>query len=340
MNGTTQTDTDPHSLGPEGDFPLVALKAIYALIGIGGFLGNGLVCVVLRTQKRSFRSVTNLLILNQSVLDLFSTAIFLLLRLPPAIDRLPDTLLGELVCRLWVSEYCMWSLIIASTVNLVLVSLERYFATCFPVRHRFHFTARKAKAGMAFSWLWGFTYQLYWLIIRDFRGGVCDVSWSSPTLQMVMGVVFFVLEYLLPLSIMTLAYTSIILLLRRRRRLGGIVVCNVFQRAKRNVTVTLCLVFIFYVLCWTPTSVTYLLYNLGFPYDFNSTMHMVVTVIVILNACVNPIIYTLKYEQFQRQLKIIFCSRSCKRNRVGALSADDDARPRNQLRNISQHVPN
>ena len=195
-DGTTPTASEAPSLGR---FPSVTLKAIYALIGVLGFVGNGLVCLVFLTQKRSFRSVTNLLILNQSIIDLSSTAIFLLLRLPPTIVRLPDTLLGELACRLWVSEYCMWSLIIASTANLVLVSLERYFATCFPVKHRFHFTAPKAKAGVAFSWLWGFTYQLYWLILRDFRDGVCDVMWSSRTLQKVMGVVFFLLEYLLPL---------------------------------------------------------------------------------------------------------------------------------------------
>ncbi|XP_071809814.1 galanin receptor 2b-like [Asterias amurensis] len=298
-------------------YQTIALKAVYAIIGTLGVFGNGLVCLIFLMQRRSFRSVTNLLILNQTVIDLFNAFIFLVLRLSPTIEKLPESILGDIICRLWVSEYIMWSLFIASTMNLVLMSLERYYATCFPVRHRYHFTAQKAKIGMLFSWLWGFVYQLYWLIIRDFKNGVCGLKWSSPTLQKIMGIFLFLLEYFIPLSAMTFSYVSIILMLRRRGA-DGQIVSMTFQRAKRNVTFTLCLVFFFYILCWTPTEITYFLYNLGYPYDFGSNTHMVVTVMVLLNMCVNPIIYTIKYEQFQRHLRRVFCTR-CRGNRVGVV---------------------
>ena len=333
-NSTEDNVTDdvimvnPNLIG--GNFQSTTLKVVYAIIGTLALVGNGLVCVIFLTQRKSFRSVTNILILNQTIIDLFNAFIFLILRLSPSINELPQTLLGDVICRLWVSEYIMWSLFIASTMNLVLMSLERYFATCYPMKHRFHFTSRKAKIGMVFSWLWGFVYQLYWLIIRDFKGGICGVGWSSPTLQKVIGVFLFLLEYLLPLGIMTFAYVSIILILRRRGA-DGRIISNTFQRAKRNVTFTLCLVFFFYIVCWTPTEITYLLYNLGYPYDFGSYTHMILTVMVLLNMSVNPVIYTIKYEQFQRHLKRFFCTK-CRGNRVG------DGLAVNTV-HISQNVP-
>ena len=108
-----------------------ALHAIYAIIGCLGILGNSIVCTVFLLRRRAFNSVTNLLILNQSTIDLLDSIVFLILRFGP--KYLPHNPLGEFLCRVWYNEYVMWSLFITSTLNLVFLSLERYFATCHPV---------------------------------------------------------------------------------------------------------------------------------------------------------------------------------------------------------------
>ena len=292
------------------------LRAIYAIIGSLGVLGNSIVCTVFLLRRRAFNSVTNMLILNQSTIDLLDSIVFLILRFGPR--YLPHNSLGEFLCRLWYNEYIMWSLFIASTLNLMFLSLERYFATCHPVKHRKLFSKRVPKIGIPCVWIAGFTYQSYWIAVQVFGpddGWGCYPSWPSTAVQKFMGLLLFTCEYLLPLSIMTFSYVSIVLMLRRRTRDNQKAVVTAFQKAKKNVTITLCLVFVSYVVCWTPTEFAYLLFNMGYPYNFASTTHDMVVVIVLCNMIVNPIIYAFKYQHFQQQFQKLFC-RCCKTNRV------------------------
>lgn len=282
-----------------------ALHVLYAIIGCLGVLGNGLVIFVFMSDIRQFKSITNMLILNQSFIDFCDSVVFLILRLSPTVHNLPQNFWGQLLCRIWFSEYIMWALCVTSTVNLVLVSLERYIAVCHPVKHRNIFTLKRARIGIGCAWIWGFTYQSYWAIVHRNSLGECQAYWPSGMLQLLLGLVIFILEYLLPLSIMTFAYVSIILMLRKRTKSKSKMSC--FQQAKKNVTITLILVFFSYVICWTPTELTYLQYNLGGSYNFDGALHKTVTILVLCNMCVNPFIYTFKYEQFKTQLRKVFC---------------------------------
>jgi hypothetical protein len=135
------------------------LRAIYAIIGCLGILGNSTVCTVFLLRRKAFSSVTNMLILNQSIIDLLDSIVFLMLRFGP--EYMPVNILGEILCRFWYNEYVLWSLFVASTVNLVFVSLERYFATCHHVKHRKLFSAKVPKIGIPCVWLAGFLYQIY-----------------------------------------------------------------------------------------------------------------------------------------------------------------------------------
>ncbi|XP_022105717.1 galanin receptor type 3-like [Acanthaster planci] len=305
-NSTAQSDDTPFTTWE------ILLQVLYGLIGSLGILGNGLVCFVFIAKRKSFGSITNLLILNQSLIDLGDSILFLAIRFGYVAPFNDVTVWGEVVCRLWISEYFMWALFIASTVNLVFVSLERYLAICHPVKHRNIFTKRIAKFGMALVWIIGLTYQAYWPFIQFYAEGECYPLWPSVILQRIMGVVLFLCEFLIPLIIMTFSYIRIIMVLRGR---GNGKISNTFQQAKKNVTTTLCLVFMSYVICWTPTEFTFLLFNLGREYDFTSTTHKVVTVMVLCNMCVNPFIYAFKYDHFKKHAKRMFC-RCCRSNKV------------------------
>ena len=298
----------------------IILRCIYGIIGCLGILGNSTVCTVFLLRRKAFSSVTNMLILNQSIIDLLDSIIFLILRFGPE-KHLPVNTLGEFLCRFWYNEYVLWSLFVASTVNLVFVSLERYFAICHSVKYRTLFSAKVPRIGIPCVWLTGFIYQMYWVGVHDFGtenewGDICYPKWRSNGVQIFMGLFLFTCEFLLPLTIMTFSYISIIMMLRRRTGKNRKTKVNAFQKAKRNVTITLCLVFVSYVVCWTPTEFTYLLYNMGYHYDFTSTTHDVIVVLVLCNMIVNPFIYGFKYEHFQKQFKKLFCT-CCDKNRIG-----------------------
>ncbi|KAJ8023962.1 Galanin receptor type 2 [Holothuria leucospilota] len=340
-NATVVSTTFPTTVTPttkETYAPDVILAICYLIIGILGITGNGIVIIVFLSNRKVFRSITNLLILNQAIMDFVVSIIFLLDRFGPSLYTLVlNVTVAELFCRLWDSEYLLWAFYIASTQNLVMVSLERYFATCHPVIHRNYFTIRGARLGIIGIWLFGLIYQSYWIFVHsfNFESQLCFPSWSNATLQAFMGTFIFSMEYLIPLLVMTFSYVNIILMLKKR---GQGKSGSVFQRAKRNVTITLCLVFISYVICWTPTEFGYLFFNWGRPYDFEGTFHFSATVLVLCNMCTAPFIYTFKYEQFQNHLKRMFLGRCLGVNRIDVNTVSAGAEPRDQTLNPSSEL--
>ena len=75
------------------------------------------------------------------------------------------------------------------------------------------------------------------------------------------------------------------------------------SRAMRNVIKTLALVSICFILCWSCNQIYFLMWNLGYPADFNGAFYHFTVVAVFCNCCINPPIYIAQYEQFQINLK-------------------------------------
>ena len=77
------------------------------------------------------------------------------------------------------------------------------------------------------------------------------------------------------------------------------------MRARRNTFKTLLIVFIAFTGCWTPNEVIFLLYSMGVKIDFTSAIYIITLALVATNSCLNPLIYAIKYKQFQKALKTL-----------------------------------
>ena len=278
------------------------------LIGIVGILGNGLVCFVITYRYKHFNSFTNRLILNQSVIDLASSVVFLLQRFAPspAGPSAPAWWLN-LVCRVWGTEFFLWTLTKASTYNLLVITLERYFAICYPIWHRNAFTHERVKCLSISVYFIGALLMMYAPFFSNKDYG-CYVVWDNQRAQIIFGIFTVIHVYLLPLCVIVLCYVNIWLRLRNREAARGDNIVGGAQlgRVKKNVTITLLIVAIAFVVCWTPSSVTYALYNFGFPYDLRSDHHAVFLTLVLFNMIINPFVYSFKYHEFRRQLMYTF----------------------------------
>ncbi|XP_038046977.1 histamine H4 receptor-like [Patiria miniata] len=342
-----------------------ALTGVNVLIGILGILGNSTVILVYLVNPKMTRSLTSVFIFHQSFIDLVSSFIFLAIRLDRWRPLLSSSAAG-IFCKLWYSEYLLWVLVMTSTLNLLLVSMERYVCIAHAVFHRNHFTRKKAKFSMLIAWLFSLAYQAYWAVVSIAVDGKCEPRWISGAMQWFFGILTFCVEYLIPLVLMTFAYTSIISRLNQRRRVSALYEASaynlntegksetslsdsnstgrtqpasprpitsssttarqdMYSEAKRNVAKTLCIVFATYVICWTPTELEYLVYNLGGSLDFDGTFHRVTVVLVLCNMCVNPIIYALKYREFQKSLKRLLatCSDRVTRRHLTSQAGSD-----------------
>ena len=85
------------------------------------------------------------------------------------------------------------------------------------------------------------------------------------------------------------------------------------HKANKNVTITLLVVAVSYAICWIPSQIDYILFNLGLRHGV--FIGDVGRGIQLLNVCINPFIYCFTYERFQKQLKKMVCG-GCQRNRI------------------------
>ncbi|XP_038071284.1 cholecystokinin receptor-like [Patiria miniata] len=195
-------------------FDAIMLKTVYSIIGLLGIVGNSLV-IYLVVKVPSLRSVTNVLICNQALIDLTSSIFFVCFYLVPEPPLPESTAAASVLCKLWLSGWPLWGFSVSSTVNLVLLTLERYFAIMHPIKYRYRFSMRRAKFLAIIPWFVGPLHELGWALVQTVDSeGQCVPLWPSVILQCVLGVVFFTGHYMLPVTLMVYVYTKIILKLR------------------------------------------------------------------------------------------------------------------------------
>lgn len=333
---TLRNDLDTPDDGV-GTFDVYDILSI--LIGTVGLVTNGLVCIVVSVFLRSKRSRVNFLIFNQAVADLTISA--LLIGLTTSYYYLEDALAdmrglaGEFLCRVVHSRFLLFASFAISTHNLTAMSIERLVAVTYPVSYPRVYTPRNTIIIVICVWVVAPVAQYIQVIARfhvdDVTGECTDQpSWTSLKAG-ATGVFIFTWEYFLPCIIMVVSYVAIWRKLSKQAHVvgptpsgpGSLNTTNKPSTKRRNnrarnVTITLFALFVVYLLCWTPNQFTFLAFNLGMPLDFDGAWYYFTVFAAFCNSCTNPLILTLKHQQFREGLKEIL---RCRCNRV--LSTDD-----------------
>ncbi|XP_038053966.1 galanin receptor 2b-like [Patiria miniata] len=303
-------------------------QVLGATSGLAGILGNGLVCFVMLRYRSAFSSVTSKLMLHQSVVDFVFSALMLSTRLYTP----------------WTSFYCRffrgwlyWTLANVSSFSLLLICCDRYVAVCHAAKYRRWFSFKRVMIGLVFVWLLPILWQFYTFLYYTPDGAACVAVWpeGSSSVQLGFGVATFCWEYVLPLALIVVTYGQTILALRKRLRVkanqaatepstsrhnpaGNRAKKDRLQTAKVKLTITFLVVAIFFVICWGPAEITWLLFNFEIlPLSYYSTLwHWAFSLpLLCLNSVVNPIIYFVTYTHFRKHL-IKALRGGCKFNRV------------------------
>ncbi|XP_072025151.1 allatostatin-A receptor-like [Amphiura filiformis] len=295
-------DTNSSSAVDIGRLVLIIASFV---IGFLGVIGNGIVILV--CIRYPLRGVTNILVCNQSLIDLLSSIVFVFRFGVFSNFPLPDNRLSaEFVCKVWISEYPLWALAVASTGNLVYITIERYIAVFHPIAYRQRFTSFKAKLVALLPWIVGMLHELPWAMAHKVRQDSCSHQWWTDQIGFIIGVIVPINHYVLPLLIMCFVYTRIIFKLRS----SGPVISgsskegkqSLSSRASRNVIKTMFIVSLTYLICWGPNEILYFNGNMGGYIDYNGVFTYYTIVSALFNMCVNPFIYTLNYQDFRQKL--------------------------------------
>ena len=303
-NGTCKvTDVDQLQQLTLAPFNELATRVAYIVIGSVGLLDNLLVILVIFNYTTMRKKMTNLFIINQSIIDAVASFFILMLGAieVDGYDMTSGNIHDEFVCSVWLARAPLWSMLMSSTYNLVCLTFERYLEIVHPVYHKVNFSQTKAVIAIACVWFCGPVYNFSFLLpTSEIINGVCYpfIIWPSKVIQRIVGVMNIILLYFFPLCFMIYCYAKMVITLRMRIQPTS-QVDNIMARARRNVMRTLAIVSMTFALCWTCNQVVFLLHLMGYPNDFGSAWYHFTVVAVLINSCLNPFIYIAKYKQFQ-----------------------------------------
>ena len=93
-------------------------------------------------------------------------------------------------------------------------------------------------------------------------------------------------------------------------------------RAKKNVIKTLALMCACFVFCWSWNTVYFVAYIWGTEIDWNSPFYHFTVIAVFTNCFINPIVYAVKYDDFQNRVIDLFCGKlhTSNENEISATS--------------------
>lgn len=155
------------------------------------------------------------------------------------------------------------------------------------------------------SLLFAGPYLSYYQIIHYHGVPICVPIWEDQR-RKVLDILTFVFGYLLPVTVVSLAYTRTIKFLWTS--VDPIERISESRKAKRKVTKMIVTVAILFCLCWLPHHLVILCVWFGyFPLNHSTNVLRILShVISYANSCVNPIVYALVSKHFRKGFKKIF----------------------------------
>ena len=314
-NGLSEmVTTEEDNIWVEDEGPGVSFKLVaYTLIGAVGITDNIFVIFVVLMSNAMRTKYTNWFLINQSLLDALASMWMMVDALDNGRSRYHSGILGEIRCRLLTARYFVWTTYMASTYNLVMISLERYFEIVHAIYYKTHIKWWVVCVMLFLPYLLSGIYNSAAIITARISGGVCmelatlSYEWEF----VVMGVGNLLFQFMLPILIISYCYIQIGLFLRNMPVIGGSENPEKAKKAAKasiNVIKTLAIVCIIFFLCWMWNSILFFLFSIRVvDVDFNGAFYHFTVTAVNINCLVNPFIYTFKYEQFKREATRIFC---------------------------------
>ncbi|XP_065111831.1 trace amine-associated receptor 4-like [Paramisgurnus dabryanus] len=306
-----------------------AMYAVILLMILMTVFGNLLIIISISYFKQ-LQSPTHLIVQSLAVCD----CLLGLLVMPYSMVRSVEGCwyLGDVICKVHSSldmTFC-----ISSLIHLSLISVDRYWAICDPLKYRMRITNNTVTLFITLTWIYSFVYsfsvvfsgvnavglEAYILQVSCF--GSCVVFFNKE-----WGLTCVILFYIIPGTIMSSLYIIIFNVVKKHAKVlsekVSVTTTGVNSQSsahrERKAAKTLALVMGVFFICWLPLSIAIAvdsLLNFVTPAD----VFDVLLWLSYFNSTCNPLIYGFFYPRFQKAFKTLIFTYICGFNRSDTLT--------------------
>ena len=305
-NDTAELDTVGQSIldTPQGKAQL----CVYLLTFLLGSVGNILVLLVVRGKKH--RTVNDLFIVNLAISDLLMIGFLPVYFVKIFITFHHSTAFCKTITPLATMTFFV------SVFTLTSMAIHR----CYVITNPFKPEMRKWKIVVWLIGLWvpSFLAVLPLVIVAEGGFGTkCVENWYSDTRRKVYTACLFVLQYSLPLTIITAAYIRIAVdllkssterfgpgksLNNNQRREGNLLLRNV-RKEDIQVLKTVAVIVLVFAICLLPVQLAWMLNDFGGEREKRIAQEVFFkfdVLLSILHSCLNPLVYGTLTRRFRR----------------------------------------
>ncbi|XP_038073063.1 thyrotropin-releasing hormone receptor-like [Patiria miniata] len=319
------------TVGDEGR--LNSIRWFMVVILATGVLGNCSFLLVV-ARRESMRNVINVYLANLAIADII---LLIVSSIPSLTNTAPHS------SKIWG---CMFMVITTtsyySSISTVsLLAWDRFRAICKPIKHMAISSIKRSMKLVAAAWCCSLIYSVIVYLERMVTLKGCKLSGVAPLSNSPiesyktdnfhpspsLSDVFLVLPFIVCLSLNCWLYARIIHALRNRfahrmNRPNQQVPEWIRKICQSRVRITrmLALNSLIFFLCNAPRSVTtisgYIHETLGVTrWDADQNIHVLSTVLFVVNSCINPLIYNLTNTKYRQAFREVFMPSCCSSSR-------------------------
>ncbi|XP_069061915.1 G-protein coupled receptor 54-like [Pleurodeles waltl] len=289
----------------------------FALIMLVGLVGNSLVIYVI-SKHRQMRTVTNFYIANLATTDI----IFLICCVPftATLYPLPSWVFGDFMCRF--VNYLQQVTAQATCITLTAMSVDRCYATVYPLHSLRHRTPRVAMVVSLCIWIGSFVLSIPVAIYQKLDTGewygpqtYCMEAFPSVYHQQMFILYTFLAVYLLPLITICVCYA---IMLKRMSRPVVEPADNNYQvqllaerseAMRTKISKMVVVIVLLFLICWGPIQLFILFQAFDSTFQKNYKTYKLKIFAHCMsysNSSLNPIVYAFMGANFRKSFKKAF----------------------------------
>jgi len=319
VSNLTGTINNDH-LSPESMASKITKLVALSVVVLVAILGNCLVMAAVY-QNSKIQTVTNYLIVNMAVADVFYTII----AVPPMyfeVFQLYDWCFDSHINRIYfckVVHFGQYFFMTVSVLTLATIAIDRFFAIALPLRRIF--TKQAFYCIVSFIWIIGGAVAAPMFYAKKIKYDAmgqyyyCDEDWSpafedTKLASRVYTLLLFSVVYCVPFLAMSVMYTIICKKLWTRKIPGeqSQQTCKTLNESRKKVVKMLIVVLITFIVCWLPVQIQSFIWEYHEPtIMFSPVTWFTCTFLMRAHSSLSPCIYAIFSANYRAGFKKALC---------------------------------